>query len=320
MVRQAISNPLYSSGPSKAVVHCCIVEHCPLDNNDSLIISDVRLTLKRAVERAGLIHVSESGMNGSPISVKRKETKCLRQKIKITSTAKRQNHESSKNCKETDENTKKFLSAKYKQQTERELQWSCDLEEGAKKIATDCLLELPDDMKNRGYIAWKDSPVKLADRAAPPYLRISWWKANQNRVMKRVELKIGCSLNKCPKSDEKVTVILVCLYDSEKKDNYSEHSRSSNGTDEETKDYILQQHNQTEHSALLDDVDLMQVFTFTHRFSKWNCELEKKAEQAGRNCPKTLTNGAEDHAIERYGNQICDFMDVRVESNIELHA
>ncbi|KAJ1356431.1 hypothetical protein KIN20_014150 [Parelaphostrongylus tenuis] len=68
----------------------------------------------------------------------------------------------------------------------------------------------------------------------------------------------------------------------EKKDNNSEHLRSCNGTDEEAKDYILQQHNQTLKTGL-----------------KWDCELEKKAEQAGRNCPKTLTNCSEDYAIER---------------------
>ncbi|KAE9419550.1 hypothetical protein Angca_006597, partial [Angiostrongylus cantonensis] len=65
MVRQAIAELHDSSGSSKAAIHRYIVERYPLGRNTNLINTNVRLALKRGVERGELVQVSGSGVNGS---------------------------------------------------------------------------------------------------------------------------------------------------------------------------------------------------------------------------------------------------------------
>ncbi|KAJ1347183.1 hypothetical protein KIN20_002183 [Parelaphostrongylus tenuis] len=75
MVRQAVSELQDSSDSSKAAIQRYIVEHYPLRNNDNLINSNVRLALKRGVERGVLVQVSGNGMDGNFKLAESKENK-----------------------------------------------------------------------------------------------------------------------------------------------------------------------------------------------------------------------------------------------------
>ncbi|KAJ1372269.1 hypothetical protein KIN20_034378 [Parelaphostrongylus tenuis] len=75
MVRQAISELHDSCGSSKTAIQRYIVEHYPLGKNENLINSNVRLTLKRGVERGVLVQANGSGMDGSFKLAERKENK-----------------------------------------------------------------------------------------------------------------------------------------------------------------------------------------------------------------------------------------------------
>ncbi|KAJ1347184.1 hypothetical protein KIN20_002184 [Parelaphostrongylus tenuis] len=73
MVRQAISELRDSSGSSKAAIQRFIATHYSLGNNENMISSNVRLALKRGVERGVLVQVSGSEMDGSFKLADRKE-------------------------------------------------------------------------------------------------------------------------------------------------------------------------------------------------------------------------------------------------------
>ncbi|KAJ1347182.1 hypothetical protein KIN20_002182 [Parelaphostrongylus tenuis] len=75
MVRHAISDLRDCSGSSKAAIQRYIVKHYALGNDNSSISSNVRLALKRGVERGQLVQVSGSGMDGSYKLCEKKEYK-----------------------------------------------------------------------------------------------------------------------------------------------------------------------------------------------------------------------------------------------------
>ncbi|KJH50692.1 linker histone H1 and H5 family protein [Dictyocaulus viviparus] len=65
MVRIAITELHDSSGSSKAAILRYLVEHYQLGNNNNLINSNIRLALKRGVERGEFKQLNGTGANGS---------------------------------------------------------------------------------------------------------------------------------------------------------------------------------------------------------------------------------------------------------------